>query len=220
MVATAGETLEAWVKPVANMERLQVEAVCSLLGRSLGLPIPEPLFVLIGPEFGGPGVGFGSSAISHPNVAHWIDSSADIVKARLKNWPKIVDAACFDEWIANCDRHPGNLIHDGVDGFWLIDHDKAINSSIACDTLSPVNQLFSLIVEGASEEQLLSLQQTVGAAMYEMQGSSLETVVEGLALEAMGASLHQPIADWLISRQGHLMTFGNARVPAKQAGVV
>ncbi|MBK0014036.1 hypothetical protein IAE56_16840 [Stenotrophomonas sp. S41] len=219
MVLTQEGTVEAWVKPVADLQRVQVEVACSLLGQLLDLPVPEPLVVFIGPEFGGPSVGFGSGAVGHPNVARWMDTEADVVLKRLREWAKVVDAACFDEWIGNCDRHPGNLIYDGQ-GFWLIDHDKAMHPLIQLDALSPANQLFDFVVHGADESRLLKLQQLVGASMHDMQRFSVQDLIDQTDSAAWPPATLIPLRDWLAERQNHLARLGNDRVPAKQLGVI
>lgn len=219
MVMTSQGAVEAWVKPVADLQRVQVEVACSLLGQSLDLPVPEPLVVLIGPEFGGPGIGFGSSAVGHPNVARWMDTAAEVVLRRLKEWTKVVDAACFDEWIGNCDRHPGNMIYDGQ-SFWLIDHDKAMHPLIELDALSPINQLFEIVVDGADESKLLKLQQVVGASMHEMQKCSVKGLIDQADSAAWPPASLIPLRDWLTERQNHLARLGGDRVPARQLGVI
>src|SRR5690606_22477174 len=37
-------------------------------------------------------------------------------------WADLGHLYAFDSWIANIDRHPGNLLFGGKDEIWLIDH--------------------------------------------------------------------------------------------------
>jgi len=41
---------------------------------------------------------------------------------QLRAWPGLIKATCFDEWITKCDRHERNILYNGIDDFWLIDH--------------------------------------------------------------------------------------------------
>lgn len=130
-VATARGEIVAIIKELPQRE-VVVEIFCALLGRELGLPIPEPLLVadptreivLIG------SVDVGYPSLHQPVLAPYLP----ILSALLKQWPQIVPAACFDEWIANPDRHGGNLLFDGI-GFWLIDHGLAMR----CEPADSVN---------------------------------------------------------------------------------
>jgi predicted unusual protein kinase regulating ubiquinone biosynthesis (AarF/ABC1/UbiB family) len=45
---------------------------------------------------------------------------------KLRDWPRALQAGCFDEWIANADRHHGNILIQGNGNFSLIDHSHAI----------------------------------------------------------------------------------------------
>lgn len=45
-------------------------------------------------------------------------------------WRDYKDAAFFDEWIANIDRHVGNILYDKLTKeFWLIDHSDALTGT-------------------------------------------------------------------------------------------
>jgi hypothetical protein len=46
---------------------------------------------------------------------------AQIVQEFAK-WPHLGALMAFDIWIANTDRHPGNLLFGGNGDIWLIDH--------------------------------------------------------------------------------------------------
>lgn len=129
--------LNAYVKRQSAPAML-AEIVSALVGRALGLPIPRPFVVLI-------------SRSALPQSRHWEpedvaalafaleDARAVSFKryverhalgdaeifSRLKAWDRLQEMLCLDEWLANTDRHLGNLLFDGE--FWLIDHGRAFN---------------------------------------------------------------------------------------------
>lgn len=121
-VATRNGEIIAIVKELHPHE-LIIETICAMLGRELDLPIPEPLLVIDESRqmlvAGSVDVGYPS--LHQPALAPYLR----VLSGLLLQWPKLVQAACFDEWIANPDRHGGNLLFDG-NGFFLIDHGLAL----------------------------------------------------------------------------------------------
>lgn len=69
---------------------------------------------------------FGSSEMRIPSFSQWLKSSTlysdKVLLDKIKNWPYLHNAAAFDEWVANGDRHFGNILFAGQDDFYLIDH--------------------------------------------------------------------------------------------------
>src|SRR3546814_1489007 len=49
--------------------------------------------------------------------------SDKLLTAELCRWPAVTAACAFDEWLANVDRYPRNLLRRGHADFCLIDHD-------------------------------------------------------------------------------------------------
>ncbi len=106
----------AIVKHIPDHE-IMVECLCAMLGRSLQLPIPRPMLL----KDAKLGALFGCEELPHPDLKHSHLPSA-VLATYLTAWEKLADSAAFDEWIANPDRHGGNLLTDGSGEFWLIDH--------------------------------------------------------------------------------------------------
>ena len=52
----------------------------------------------------------------------------------LLQWPTLLAAIAFDEWIANGDRTASNLLYMGPKDFCLIDHGEALPSGIGPNT--------------------------------------------------------------------------------------
>jgi len=121
-VATLQGDVIAILKDVPAHE-LIIETFCALLGRALNLPIPEPLLVI---DEARQALVAGSIDVGYPSLHQPVLTPyLPLLSALLAQWPELVPAACFDEWIANPDRHGGNLLFDGH-AFWLIDHGLAM----------------------------------------------------------------------------------------------
>jgi hypothetical protein len=112
-----------------------IEAVCAWLGLEIGLPIPEPVFVTVlqdrlpnncpWPFKETSRLCLGSIAIAEAlPIRH---SNEGAIATALLKWPKLVDAAVFDQLIANDDRSEENLLLDTGQNFWLIDHGRALD---------------------------------------------------------------------------------------------
>lgn len=221
IVQTDDGDVEAFVKRLNDSRKLVVELACSILGRRLGLPVPEPLVVFIPAGFGGPSLAFGGTAIAHPNLMVWLKQpNQRAVFDRLRGWQQLVPAACFDEWIANCDRHEGNLIFDGGSTFWLIDHDLAISQSIRADQLAPLNQLFDVAVQGLVESQLLTMRPQAIGVMTSFRDHVLGRIREVFDDPFWPSDLVDEVFGWLDGRQNHLVRLGSERIPARQGGLL
>lgn len=126
-----------------STREIAVELICSCLGRELELPIPEPVLLAdIDRQWF-----FGSIDVGHPNLTQVATASDTAIIAKLGEWPGLIQAACFDEWIANPDRGDENLLFDGQ-GFLLIDHGMAIPQGMRSDDWSDDfynNQLLEVI---------------------------------------------------------------------------
>lgn len=48
----------------------------------------------------------------------------DVIHKDLMRWPEAAGALAFDTWVANVDRHLGNLIRTGKSRYALIDHGR------------------------------------------------------------------------------------------------
>lgn len=131
----AGKTF-AYVK-LLDVKELINELVSSVLGRTLGLPIPPGYIVLVSrddyPESEflltqgqDKALAFGVEAIGHPDLKRRVRIEGESVMRELvQTWTGWCDAMTFDEWIANVDRHLGNLLLGAPGEVWLIDHSHA-----------------------------------------------------------------------------------------------
>ncbi len=143
--------------------RLFAEAICAIIGRQIGLPIPEPILVkvpahlmvdLIGEESIDSSffIGFGSKDADYPSLNRVLSvEDNELIWDKLRAHTKSLEAAIFDEWVANSDRHWGNLLYDGGDEFIFIDHDLALPEKAKSDQPITKNLLFNFISDEVDE---------------------------------------------------------------------
>ncbi|WP_182057840.1 HipA family kinase [Pantoea sp. ME81] len=149
---TDGGEFTVIAKRIPDRE-LAVELICACIGREIGLPIPEPVLLL---DHGGAWY-FGSIDLGHPNLQQVAVFSDQAILVKLEQWPGLVKAACFDEWIANPDRGNENLLFDG-NGFILIDHGLAIPEGMGSGDWTDdyyCNQLLDVVSNGCEESSLV-----------------------------------------------------------------
>jgi hypothetical protein len=84
----------------------------------------DALAITKGPKLhdGSANLAFATSASPFSQLAH-VDQL--IALGAIKKWSQLGRAACLDEWIANSDRHAGNLLFQADSQFLLIDHSHA-----------------------------------------------------------------------------------------------
>jgi hypothetical protein len=129
--AAGGDRVHAYIKDL-DPKQLSNELVAAVLGRAIGLPIPRPFLAIAAPYdlqlkkaplFRNERVAFASENAGVPPVTQLCRKiSLEAVCKLLKNWSGLYDTIAFDEWIANIDRHTGNILFDGRSRVWLIDH--------------------------------------------------------------------------------------------------
>lgn len=132
----AGETVvNAIVKDLPTKE-LANEIVVAAMAHHLGLPVPQPFIVEVrdevltlrnGPQIDGGRLAFGSQDVKAPAVMQQLDLNApasSIVIKEVAAWGHIGSLYGADSWVANTDRHTGNLLFDGPGSIWLIDHGR------------------------------------------------------------------------------------------------
>lgn len=129
MASDGKHRIRLYAKRLAARE-LFIEVISAVLGRQIGLPVPNPFLVRVIPlhlpdaHLSKSEIFFGSEDAIYPTLsrfAKFMDA-----ESRLKKWPHLIAAACFDEWIANSDRHEKNILYDGGNKFVLIDHGGAL----------------------------------------------------------------------------------------------
>ncbi len=145
----------AFVK-LLSLEGIAREAICSVLGRMLHLPIRQGYYVNVANTQFHQQVG---------NLEHLAFGALDdgtrlfplkelsSFEADLLRWDDLVKSAVFDEWIVNGDRLPNNMAFERGGIFWLFDHDEAFTGHMSAATpVSP--QLLTILARGKSELEL------------------------------------------------------------------
>ncbi len=135
-VSTAEGFTRAYVKLLPPTQFV-AESVCAWLLRNYGVPTPEPLWVLVhrrvlsGYRSWAKGeesrVCFATNEM--PAQSLWQEAKRDpAALMRLGKWAHTLPAGIFDELVANDDREPKNILTDGRNNYWLIDHNHAFGS--------------------------------------------------------------------------------------------
>ena len=135
-VLLADETVRGAVLKDLDPKQLANEVLASVLAKSAGLPTPDIYLALVrgndlpaskGPQLAdGNRIVFASVDVKIPNFTFQLRKSSNDEKTRLfrdlANREILGNLYAFDTWIANIDRHAGNLLFAGQDSIWLIDH--------------------------------------------------------------------------------------------------
>lgn len=188
---------------------LAVELVCAELGCCIGLPVPQAMVAVSEDR----ALWFASEDEGHPSVRHYLSPHAEQdFKRRLLAWPKLSHAGCFDEWIANPDRHGGNILHDGGTGFWLIDHDHALPAG-AMPGQPLANLLFQYAVPSTDELGMRRLKKTVFAILQEWREGHGEWL-DNLKLDAFQNA--NELVNFLKERHEHLPSLVNRHLQRDQ----
>ena len=142
------KTRMAFVKLI-DERNLSVELVCALIGRELGLPIPQPYLVRVPTQtistVTQETMAFALEEVNVPPISSTIQDDA-LMRQSILKWPSLILCAAFDSWIGNSDRIPHNLLYTGKDRFQMIDHGDALPSHLSSET-SPNNKLIQLLKE-------------------------------------------------------------------------
>ncbi|ROM62414.1 hypothetical protein BK653_26845 [Pseudomonas brassicacearum] len=198
IAATAAGEVAVIAKKISGRE-MAVEVICAVLGRSAGLPVPEPLLLLDSANEWH----FGSADTGHPNLSQFVSSQDRSILDELERWPELLAAACFDELIANPDRHDGNILFNGQD-FLLIDHGLCIplgmKPSDATDDYY-LNRLLDLAIRACRDD--LSAERTARRA------SEWAECKPKLAVEETEKSIYEQFES---KTQNHLISFLKERI--------
>ena len=151
----ANQRFKAYIK-VLNDKQLVNELLVNILGRRLGLPIPKGFLLRAKPSdlpgsialnnLNQEALVFGSQALKHPSLARrYKNNNAEVIKWLKANCKILDDTIIFDDFVANTDRHSGNLLVDGKET-WLIDHGHCFTGPqwVPADLVS--NQIYTNVM--------------------------------------------------------------------------
>ncbi|MCY4014236.1 MAG: hypothetical protein OXG82_16150 [Gammaproteobacteria bacterium] len=142
----------AYIKPVPVYQIVR-EVLCALIAQDVGLPALRPGVVLVEDtplsEHGR--YAFGTLATDTRELQGMRDDT--VLRSQLARWQHMALAVAFDEWIANSDRTPSNLLFRGASQFVLIDHGEAIPADLPPDGASTTNLLARLAYSDVSRDE-------------------------------------------------------------------
>jgi hypothetical protein len=121
--------------------QLANELLVSVLAQRAGLPTPDTYLALVRgadlPVVHGPSLPdgnrlvFASVDVKVPNITFRARGATAEEQQRLVEeileWAGLGGLYGFDAWVANVDRHPGNLLFGGKEQVWLIDHGHCLS---------------------------------------------------------------------------------------------
>jgi hypothetical protein len=130
LLVDGGRVVGAVIKDLES-KQLANELLSFTLARAAGLPIPDAYLAVVRgtdlPLKKAPFLSDGNRIVfKAPNVTfRLLGTMPAAICTRLKElieWDDLGRLYAFDSWIANVDRHPGNLLLSGDGKVWLIDH--------------------------------------------------------------------------------------------------
>lgn len=212
-VAQATRSLRAFVKVCHSKSQLQAELVGAVIGRALGLSIPEPFLVVIPPEsmppiaINTPLIGFGTAAVDGHSFARL--GNFEALHEHLKGLDLM---AAFDQLMANGDRHLGQMLFDGVK-CWSIDHGQSFGGAAwgALGLPAPSIDIINWLLERSAYGRALAqddlarykLRKTANQSLYPMVGNIGETLHAAGLSDSINEQTLRELYTWLESRISH-----------------
>lgn len=203
---------------VGGLRPATAELVCAVVGRALGLPVPEPFLVRIGqgalprsrvldpkaPE----SMAFASHDASGSTFAQLLRADSGFAMQLLLQWQYLIPVATFDEWLANTDRNLGNILFT-AGSLWLIDHADALGG--VQSRYYPLSQLTDAAFNNVLGGVLQSLKHTDRAAALDDAQTWVRHPASALDLAA--ALQCTGITPWhTAAEQAELLDFIHARL--------
>lgn len=210
-----GEEISVIAKKLPDREVL-CEIICAKLGLLLALPIPEPLLLFDSSK----NYFFGSVDVGYPNLFHYLDMSEDrsSILNHLKKWVHLRQSSFFDELIFNADRHPGNMLFDGVN-FTLIDHGLALHDRFPDDFVWE-NKLFSVALdECLNDSDMCKFQND--AKKWQEHLYEIDIINSIMAdIDLLKSKHKDSLINILIKRQKMILSLINKRISPQQMDCV
>ncbi|MGM9482910.1 HipA family kinase [Roseateles sp. NT4] len=125
---------------IGAARHIVAELVCSVIGRAIGLPVPEPLIVRIRKgdlpssrlldQQAEETLAFASASVGGDSCAQLLREDSEHALRLVMTWRHLLPTTAFDEWMANPDRNLGNIVF-AAQNLWLIDHAQALGGKAA-----------------------------------------------------------------------------------------
>ncbi|MBE9640973.1 HipA family kinase [Salipiger mangrovisoli] len=135
-----GTKRQAIIKDL-DRQQLANELLVFVLAKAAGMPIPDACIGVAQPSVltpqkapttaEGHGIFFISTDMMAPNLAQVLTAEATfdaqkVVLDKLADWDRLGELYAFDSWVANIDRHMGNILLGPGSDIWLIDHGHSL----------------------------------------------------------------------------------------------
>jgi hypothetical protein len=204
-------------------KQLSNELLVATLAKDHGLPVPDCYLAAVpagtlsatkGPKLSsGEQLVFASADVGVPNLAQRIKSdpqAKSVIYDELKKWSSLGKLYALDSWIANVDRHRGNLLFGGAGSIWLIDHGHALTgpgwtaAALKADA-SVRNRLKEWMTPELTEREkrARSTEATSAAATFTSIGTS-NALARSRASEILPAGDASAAEQFLITRVAHV----------------
>jgi hypothetical protein len=126
----------------------------------------------------------------------------------INQWKHLDQTIVFDEWIANTDRHEGNLVYEPVSkSYWLIDHGRALGGmppafiDLSDSGMRCSNQLLNGLTPHLNHDYRLTLQTQANKLMLECQTIDLQRLDHDNHFAKLNTVLsRQDVIDFLTQR--------------------
>lgn len=180
--------------------------LCNLLAQAVALPVPVQYVLDVR-----------RSSWSTPDTSHAYGTDygrgrslmraarqAPAALNHLLQWPTLLAAIAFDEWIANGDRTASNLLYMGPKNFQLIDHGEALPNQIG-PTTKLANLLARHLVASNTSARPQELSKRVLASCANFGTVNFDLVeVAAVSSSWGGEALLRECIRLLIDRMAHL----------------
>lgn len=208
-----------------NIDRIEVvnELIANLVAHKMDLPIPLAVLTFVPDTYNdknqfsnsyrvpGGALAFASVDAQTPNLLQRIQAThplgQKIIKNALSGWTKKSELYGFDTWVANVDRHLGNLLFGNNNEIWLIDHGRCFTK----ENWSPSDLDPNILYENKLKLWYTLL---MDPSSRQQTADDLQDVQDQVAKFDIGAILKDSLASRLIdsAEQTALQAFLAARI--------
>lgn len=214
--------ITAYAKQLSELDFL-VEIVSALMGREIGLPIPEPVIATDGKSYW-----FASVDLKYPDLGRSMAIKDDAlldtpgnkaILQKLANWSEINYAIGFDEWIANGDRNVGNILLDSKGNFYLIDHNLAMRLPFSPE--SPIrNALLNIKLMFTADDEVgrQRIKNKIESMINAIDPSLPRNIADRLLVQfsQLDSEILLNMVDFLYQRLQYLTAITHQKIPTRQ----